>query len=117
MAFVLPAKNLNSFSLLEKPLKRARLVGFQVADSSVYTPASGDESSTLSVLARVQALPGFQALNILPSDLLTPATKAFAIDGGDWAMAPLSTRNRTERHVNRLHVSAGQQTLFRLAIS
>ncbi|KAJ2116796.1 Alpha-mannosidase 2 [Coemansia sp. RSA 922] len=117
MAFVLPAKNLNSFSLLEKPLKRARLVGFQVADSSVYAPASGDESSTLSVLARVQALPGFQALNILPSDLLTPATKAFAIDGGDWAMAPLSTRNRTERHVNRLHVSAGQQTLFRLAIS
>ncbi|KAJ2887015.1 mannosyl-oligosaccharide 1,3-1,6-alpha-mannosidase activity protein [Coemansia aciculifera] len=117
MAFVLPAKNLDSFSLLEKPLKHARLVGFQVADSSVYAPVPGDGFSTLSVLARVQALPSFQALDILPGDLLTSATKAFAVDGGDWAMAPLSTRNRTERHVDRLHVSAGQQTLFRLTIS
>ncbi|KAJ2829462.1 mannosyl-oligosaccharide 1,3-1,6-alpha-mannosidase activity protein [Coemansia sp. 'formosensis'] len=117
MALVLPNESLGSFSLLKNPLKHARLVGFQVADSSVYTPVPGDDPSTLSVLARVQALPGSHALDILPGDLIHPATKAFAVDGGDWSMAPLSTRNRTERHVDRLHVSAAQQALFRLIIS
>ncbi|KAJ2732210.1 mannosyl-oligosaccharide 1,3-1,6-alpha-mannosidase activity protein [Coemansia sp. BCRC 34962] len=117
MAFALPAKGLDAFSLLKSPLKNARLVGIQVADASVHTPVSGGDPGTLSVLARVQVLPGLQALNILPDSLLSPAKKAFVVDGGDWAMAPLSTRNRTERHVNRLHVSAGQQTLFRFSLS
>ncbi|KAJ2697422.1 mannosyl-oligosaccharide 1,3-1,6-alpha-mannosidase activity protein [Coemansia sp. IMI 209128] len=116
LAFALPVKGPDTLSLMRSPLKNARLVGIQVADSSVHTPAAGGDSGALSVLARVQVLPGSQALNIQPGNLISPAKKAFAVDGGDWTMAPLSTRNRTERHVDRLQVSAGQQTLFRLSL-
>ncbi|KAJ2742142.1 Alpha-mannosidase 2 [Coemansia sp. BCRC 34301] len=121
LAFALPnAANATALvnattALTLAPIRNARLVGIQVADPGVR--AVDDSPAVFSVLARVQALPGFHALDLLPADLLRPATNAFAVDGGDWTMAPLSERPRTERRVDRLRVSPGQQTLFRIEIS
>ncbi|KAJ2450495.1 hypothetical protein GGF42_004476 [Coemansia sp. RSA 2424] len=115
MAFAVPnATAINVTALVPAPIRNARLVGIQVADPEVSGVAG--EPGVLNVLARLQVLPGSHALDLAPADLLRPATTAFAVDGGDWTMAPLSARKRIERRVDRLRVSPTQQTLFRIAI-
>ncbi|KAJ2004132.1 mannosyl-oligosaccharide 1,3-1,6-alpha-mannosidase activity protein [Coemansia thaxteri] len=83
----------------------ARLVGLR----AVHAP----RRNATSLFVRVQALPP-AAVDVPPAALLPGVSAAFAVDGADWSLAPLSPRPRPERRVARLHVPPGEQALFRL---
>ncbi|KAJ1893037.1 mannosyl-oligosaccharide 1,3-1,6-alpha-mannosidase activity protein [Kickxella alabastrina] len=115
-------------------LRHLRFVGAYTVDSQSDSIAPGLSGNTTTLLpplrgvamyVRIQALPSAPpgGVAVLAVDLLRELgllgnsdakyLSTYVVVGGDWSIAPLSTRRRTETKVDHVVLMPGEQKLFK----